>query len=633
MRGRIVAQLVLAVAAAGCGGATLQEYSSPEGRFRVQFPGKAGLKEEVIPTPTGPIISKIAAMKDWSRIERAVISIDFPGRFLNRALMERKLDSVCQSWADDNNMNISGKSPIQLNGHPGRELVFESRPGHEAGKLTGRARFYMVGTHLYEVIIAGPAGRLTSEKIDGFLDSFALLDQGPGPIGPEVAAGPPPINVAPGGPPPNFPPGPPPNARLQRPRGPNPRMRPGPAPEPARDPEPSPAASLAFYNIPEPASATIEADSPEIGPASADRDHPKTSGLGGLSASKAAAEVASIGTFRWLDDDEDRVGGYGDAARADGTRDQHLRLELDLPPNTTIESMVVTSGGFHRWVTQPSERYWPIGIYQADRPIAGLHVAQVGVFSGPQSFDLYFNTGIGIGPGTAFDLEVTLSIGGRRLTLTSKCRRPEKGEGPLADARPSQPANAPPSPLLMPAGPQAGGPAPEPEPRQEPRPPTDPMPPSRPGSGDRESNEFPTLLTPTSGGATIVSFDWVDRNDDYAGTNGRRIGPDGSKDEHCRLVMDLPPAAIIEEIAIRGGDALRWTTKPSARVWPVAVVSNQEPKNRAQVLRLGAFSGRWTFDLYVESQGAVRPGQPLALDVVVFIGNARHRLTARCLRG
>ena len=239
MRGRIVAQLVLAVVAAGCGGASLQEYTSPEGRFRVTFPGKAGVKEEMIPTPMGPIISKIAATKDRSRIERAVVAIDFPGRLANRAVMEGKLDSVCQSWADDNNMILSSQGPILLNGHPGRELAFESRPGHEAGKLTGRARFYMVGTHLYEVIIAGPAGRLTSELSDGFLDSFALLDQGPGPFGPEMAGGPPPISPPPGFPPPTGPI--PPDAHLQRPRAPSPAQaaRSRPRTEPGRSRWPS----------------------------------------------------------------------------------------------------------------------------------------------------------------------------------------------------------------------------------------------------------------------------------------------------------------------------------------------------------------------------------------------------------
>ena len=112
--------------------------------------------------------------------------------------------------------------------------------------------------------------------------------------------------------------------------------------------------------------------------------------------------------------------------------------------------------------------------------------------------------------------------------------------------------------------------------------------------------------------------------------SGRLIAPGGGKDEHFQLVMDLPAATIIEEVAITGGGVLRWTTKPSAKDWPVAIVSKQQPRNRAQSLRVGAFSGRWPFDLYVESHGDVRPDHVFGVEVVVFIRGTRHHLTARC---
>jgi hypothetical protein len=244
-------------------------------------------------------------------------------------------------------------------------------------------------------------------------------------------------------------------------------------------------------------------------------------------------------------------------------------------------------------------------------------VAQVGVYSGAQAFDLYFNTGIGIGPGTPYDFEVVLSIGGNRVTLSSHCKRPEGTAGPMADAR----------------APGMSGPAQGPVPAApENQPQTQPQGGDRSGRRDPESNEVPTLLRASSGGATIVSFDWIDQAEDVVGMSGRLIAPGGGKDEHYRLLMDLPAAAIVEEFTITGGGVLHWTTKPSAKFWPVGVVVNQELKNRAQSLRVGAFSGRWTFDLYAESHNTVRPGQAFGVDVVVFISGIRHRLTARCQR-
>ena len=189
--------------------------------------------------------------------------------------------------------------------------------------------------------------------------------------------------------------------------------------------------------------------------------------------------------------------------------------------------------------------------------------------------------------------------------------RPTGGDGPASgDARagPAAPAE---EPARRPSSPQAD---------------------ERPSRDDSGSHAVPTVLRASGGGATIVSFDWIDRDDDYVGMSGRTIAPGGGKDEHFRLVIDLPAAATVEEIAITGGGVLHWTTRPTPRLWPVGVVANQELKNRYQRLVLGHFSGRYTFDLYVESHPTVRPGQAFGVEVVLSIARVQHRLTARCHR-
>ncbi len=116
------------------------------------------------------------------------------------------------------------------------------------------------------------------------------------------------------------------------------------------------------------------------------------------------------------------------------------------------------------------------------------------------------------------------------------------------------------------------------------------------------------------------------------GTSGRVLAPDGGPDEHYRLVLDLPPAATVEDIIITGGGELRWSTRPSTQFGPVAVFANQQAVNRGQSVRLGTFSGRWTFELYVESDAGIRPGHVFGAEVVLFIRGTRHHLTARCER-
>jgi hypothetical protein len=285
------------------------------------------------------------------------------------------------------------------------------------------------------------------------------------------------------------------------------------------------------------------------------------------------------------------VGGHGDASKPDGTKDQHLRLTLDLPAGTLIDEMIVTNGGSNRWVTRPSGQFWPIAIYQNGRPIARAHVAQVGAFSGLQTFDLYVNTGFRIRPGSVFDLEVGVSIRGTRFTATGQCKRPdpEQNPRPVAGAQPRTRAS--------------------------------------------ESTEVPVNPIPAAGGASIISFQWLDQNDDRVDSGGNNLKPGGTKDEHFRIDLDLPPDTVVDQIVITGGGVLRWTSTPSMKFWPVAVFEDNTRVNRTQMPRLGRFStGRHTFDLYVESHFTVRRDHLFGVEVNVSISNSRHSLSAVCLR-
>ena len=133
---------------------------------------------------------------------------------------------------------------------------------------------------------------------------------------------------------------------------------------------------------------------------------------------------ASIVAFRWLDEDGDRIGGMGDTGRPDGTKDQHLRVDLDLPPGSSLEELVLINGGLNRWVTQPSTRYWPLGVYEGENAVAQSYSQTLGAFSGKKSFDLFANNSGGIGPGAIFELQVVVSINGARHELKSECKRP-----------------------------------------------------------------------------------------------------------------------------------------------------------------------------------------------------------------
>jgi hypothetical protein len=165
-------------------------------------------------------------------------------------------------------------------------------------------------------------------------------------------------------------------------------------------------------------------DKPSSSPAGAPPAADGTSSSSAAAASSASAGGASIISLRWVDASSDRVGGWHEPSRPDGTKDQHLQVELDLPEGSQLESFVLKGGDHERWETKPTRNYWPLAVYQGQRAIARSYAPEIGSFAGRQSFDLYVNTGMWVKPGMNFDLEAVVAIGGTRHTLTASCKRP-----------------------------------------------------------------------------------------------------------------------------------------------------------------------------------------------------------------
>jgi hypothetical protein len=396
MRGRMLLLSLLTTAIAGCGGTVSREYTSPEGRFRVHFPGKPKLTEQPpIMSPVGPIVEKTASTEDWSRTARLVSYADYPGGLIHLGNRDSLLDVACQGWATEKQLVILSKMSIWLNGHPGREMNFETGPSNPLGKITGRARFYMVGARLYQVCIAGPPGKNSPESMDGFLNSFALLDHGT--PQPTVMAGVP----LPQGPPPPVAP----QAVTHLPMG--------------------------FYAIPDPAFEPIVSAAAPSGPGGDDQ----SADPGERSSGQAPHGEARIREFRWNGEDTTDVTASGNAERSDGALDHRFRLSLELPPNTIVEGLVITGGDSRRWVTRPGSRDGPVAIYQNGRPVARGYVAQVGLFAGPQDFDLSIRSDTGDGRGESFEVQVELSVAGNQITLKADCRRPDRPPGAVAKAQ------------------------------------------------------------------------------------------------------------------------------------------------------------------------------------------------------
>lgn len=363
-----------ALVLAGCGGGGAGPYTSQEGNFRVDLSGTPKTTSRTDKTPAGPLTTHTTLLEDRDKFSRSVTYSEFPTGLLQgkdaNTLLDAGMRGMGQAWL------LGGQVPVAIDGHPGREASFEVVGVGNDENGAGRARCYIIGPRMYQVVIIGPKSKMNDALAKAFLDSFKLLK----PVAPVVKATPAPAVVAQAAPPsppkPRDPPSqPPPSADRSRPAS--------TPPAPSRPSEKPPADS-----------------------------------------GESSAAGASIASFEWVDDKEDVVGGHGDAAKPDGTKDQHFRLTLDLPDDAVVEQMTITSGGFHKWVTKPAPGLWAIAIHRDGQPLTKAHVQTVGKLPGKSTLDLYANTGIGIGPNTAFELKVVVTTGGAAHTLTSRCKRP-----------------------------------------------------------------------------------------------------------------------------------------------------------------------------------------------------------------
>lgn len=285
-----------------------------------------------------------------------------------------------------------------------------------------------------------------------------------------------------------------------------------------------------------------------------------------------SAEGATVVDFQFVDADEDHVGTDGqEAGKPNGQKDLHFRVSLELPEGTTVDELIISSGGFHRWVTRPNERYWLLGVEQNGAPVIAAYRNTIGTFSGTQTFDLFAQGDLG--PGTPFEFRAALTIAGKSVEIGGSCTRPR------------------------------------------------PVP--KPGRVAEGSS---------SGGARLVSLQWVGNADDKIGTNGREAGqPNGEADQHLKIELELPGDTTIDNVVvIVPGSINHWESRPNDRFWPVAVFRGDEVVTASHVDRVGVFSGKQTFDLYVNGGFGLHAGAKFDVELTLTINGQDHTLKGTC---
>jgi hypothetical protein len=150
----------------------LYEYTSEAGRYRAKFPEKP--RSETKDLSTGPGGRVIPTLTDKAEGPRdavyAVTIADYPESFRDvpeKAILDGVRDGLKATdgrVTEDNEITVgSGETKLA-----GRELRIE------AGRNTVRARLFLSGTRLYQVMVTGSKNAVNGPTADEFLRSFEL---------------------------------------------------------------------------------------------------------------------------------------------------------------------------------------------------------------------------------------------------------------------------------------------------------------------------------------------------------------------------------------------------------------------------------------------------------------------------
>jgi hypothetical protein len=155
--------------AGGCRKVEFKEFSSPEGRFKVEFPGtpkKTNQQAAGIKMTTYTVEEKNGAY--------VVAFADAPipsGE--TEAQLRKRLDGARDGMVGNVGGKLTSESDLTLKDkYPGREVKADIPS--KKGAL--RARVYIVDGRLYQVMVIGTSSWITSAEATRFLDSFALTE-------------------------------------------------------------------------------------------------------------------------------------------------------------------------------------------------------------------------------------------------------------------------------------------------------------------------------------------------------------------------------------------------------------------------------------------------------------------------
>jgi len=147
-----------------------KEFTSPDGRFSVEFPGTPKQVKDPRQTKFGKVEAQLVILSVSNRVFYGVEYLDYPASVLKAHGADELLDDAVESAVKGvKGARIDSKDTITASGSPGRQIVL-SAPGN----LQLTMKMFLVKNRLYQVIASVGKGEEKTADPKRFLESFKL---------------------------------------------------------------------------------------------------------------------------------------------------------------------------------------------------------------------------------------------------------------------------------------------------------------------------------------------------------------------------------------------------------------------------------------------------------------------------
>jgi hypothetical protein len=149
-----------------------QQIGSQDGRFALMMPEFPDYNVQEVLTPVGPLELHIFSVNSEDSVFMAAYN-DYPEFVVSSSDVGKMLDGARDGAVSNVDGTLLSESQIRLQGYPGREMWIEADVEGQEG--LARARIFLVGRRMYQILVAGPKSQFPSQDAERCLNSFLLV--------------------------------------------------------------------------------------------------------------------------------------------------------------------------------------------------------------------------------------------------------------------------------------------------------------------------------------------------------------------------------------------------------------------------------------------------------------------------